>query len=266
MLLLFPAIAFCLPQSTKTFGFFKPKFNKPIWNDSDLIFAKKIAIFASAAYVDNISLINNYNCSIYLNQTNITVVENEGNRALVAVGDEIIVSFRGTKNIQNIIQDIKFFKVKFNETSEAWVHKGFMNAYQLLKPEIEENLQKLRNEYPDKLVVFTGHSLGAAMATLAAMDHGYAKLIIFGSPRVGEGIQMRNVLRLVSKGDMVDKVPPQKLGYKHFSEKKMIIGDTAYSCGIEDEMCNSFEDSKRAHGRFFGVDFFFTESHCFKKP
>jgi predicted lipase len=76
-------------------------------------------------------------------------------------------------------------------------------------------------------VLVTGHSLGAAMATLAAVDlanAGYdTDLITFGSPRVGNKAFSEYVnntvngvnLRVTHGNDIVTVFPPQLTGYHH---------------------------------------------------
>jgi len=66
----------------------------------------------------------------------------------------------------------------------------------------------------------TGHSLGAALATLAAARLPGSRLINFGSPRVGNGafaseLDGRFVRRYVNCCDLLTRVPPDFLGYAH---------------------------------------------------
>jgi hypothetical protein len=63
--------------------------------------------------------------------------------------------------------------------------------------------------------LITGHSLGAALATLAAIVVKPAKLITFGSPRVGnealcgllDGVEVR---RFVNCCDLITRIPPPR--------------------------------------------------------
>jgi hypothetical protein len=47
---------------------------------------------------------------------------------------------------------------------------GFYKCYLSHKPYVRYALEKAQIENPDYAVIFTGHSLGAAQATLAAVD------------------------------------------------------------------------------------------------
>ena len=75
--------------------------------------------------------------------------------------------------------------------------------------------------------IFTGHSLGGALATLAAAIFQPARLITFGAPRVGDtafGATMSRVdsRRYVGCCDMVARVPPELLGFRHCGELRYI--------------------------------------------
>jgi pimeloyl-ACP methyl ester carboxylesterase len=96
---------------------------------------------------------------------------------------EKILSFRGTN-----------FESGYDWSSNAQtgmtqgpggvpVHAGFMKIYAGMKAEIDALLQGTKAP-----VHFVGHSLGGALATLAALDHGQngsTYLYTFGCPRIG---------------------------------------------------------------------------------
>jgi len=50
------------------------------------------------------------------------------------------------------------------------VHSGFLDSWNSAKPEIESALTTAQSKYPEYEIVATGHSLGAAVATVAAAD------------------------------------------------------------------------------------------------
>ena len=84
--------------------------------------------------------------------------------------------------------------------------------------EIEHNDQlKVRKD-----VYMTGHSLGAAMATIAATRYQPIELFTFGSPRVGGSKFIRNIkcphLRFMNNNDIVCRIPPAWLGFRHHGD------------------------------------------------
>jgi hypothetical protein len=89
------------------------------------------------------------------------------------------------------------------------VHVGFAHSLGLIWPEVEKAVGKITQP-----LVFTGHSLGAALATLAASSHRPAQLYTFGCPRVGDtafvqGLEALAHERYVDCCDIVTRVPPE---------------------------------------------------------
>jgi triacylglycerol lipase len=101
------------------------------------------------------------------------------------------------------------------------VHSGFNREVDDLWPVLEDLLRGSRQP-----VWFCGHSLGGAMATICAyrctnssVTRNPQELYTFGSPRVGckRYIRHANVthFRWVHNNDMVTRVPPVWMGYRH---------------------------------------------------
>jgi triacylglycerol lipase len=101
------------------------------------------------------------------------------------------------------------------------VHSGFNREVDDLSPVLEDLLRD--NRQP---VWFCGHSLGAAMATICAyrcktssISSNPQELHTFGSPRVGCRRYIRHAqvthYRWVHNNDVVTRVPPVWLGYRH---------------------------------------------------
>lgn len=101
------------------------------------------------------------------------------------------------------------------------VHRGFKREVDDLWPYLEEALQD--NTSP---LWFTGHSLGGAMAKICAsrcmLSHIRMEpegLFTYGSPRVGNRKYVNHVrvphFRWVNNNDVVTRIPPPWLGYKH---------------------------------------------------
>jgi hypothetical protein len=96
------------------------------------------------------------------------------------------------------------------------VHCGFAGALKQIQAEIEPVLRTLQAR-----TIFTGHSLGAALATLAASLYTPDALYTFGSPRVGDQAFVNTVKgigtlrRYVDCCDIVTRIPPEPLFYEH---------------------------------------------------
>jgi hypothetical protein len=131
--------------------------------------------------------------------------------------DTIIVVCRGTQptKLEDIIADIRFRLVP-SSSGIGKVHRGFKASVD----NIWDDLSKLFLKYPNRKVYLTGHSLGAAMATLIAgrchrfPDMPNPVLYTFGSPRVGNYtyINFLNTLniehhRWVNNADIVPRNP-----------------------------------------------------------
>ena len=131
------------------------------------------------------------------------------------MNDIHVLSFRGTEVTQksDILADLK--AGKNIEACGGKVHVGFKGEINKVWPAIEKAIANIDTLY------LTGHSLGAAMATIAAsrMQSKVTALITFGSPRVGnqEFVSSLNVThyRVQNNCDDVTKVPFRLSGFRH---------------------------------------------------
>lgn len=134
--------------------------------------------------------------------------------------DSVIV-FRGTE--VHDWNDIRADANALTALSETVgkVHRGFKAEVDEIWPHIEKAL-----EANTKPLWFCGHSLGGAMATICASRAmiSYIKtepegVYTFGSPRVGCKKYVSHVqlphYRWVNNNDVVTRVPPVFLGYRH---------------------------------------------------
>ncbi|KAJ7152429.1 Alpha/Beta hydrolase protein, partial [Mycena filopes] len=107
------------------------------------------------------------------------------------VRKEIIVAFRGTPSVSDVLADIKLLMVEYLPKTSLKVHRGFLGGYTGVATKVEETVKKQLTSYPTYTVVVTGHSLGGAYASLAAvalearLSASIIKLYTFGQPRVG---------------------------------------------------------------------------------
>tara|TARA_B100000886_G_scaffold171019_1_gene117070 strand:+ start:77 stop:874 length:798 start_codon:yes stop_codon:yes gene_type:complete len=152
-------------------------------------------------------------------------LDKNGSQAYILWDQEtFIVSFRGTqpKEMKDVFNDMKFWK------RPAWeggkVHTGFASYVD----EIWDDVKKLFFEHgvnpktgKTKKVYLTGHSLGAAAATIAASRLGTFATACFtyGSPRTGNRTFVKTikcpVWRFRNQRDLVTRVPWIAMNFKH---------------------------------------------------
>jgi triacylglycerol lipase len=109
--------------------------------------------------------------------------------------------------------DLEFALAPWTIGSARFVHRGFGRALEDVWPALEQTLQALRRSSPARSFWFAGHSLGAALATLAADRFGVAQgVYTFGSPRVGDTLFAQGFgatcFRWVNNSDIVPHLPP----------------------------------------------------------
>jgi triacylglycerol lipase len=141
-----------------------------------------------------------------------------GTQAFAAIGAEgsaAFIVFRGTQpdDPSDIGTDAKAVLVDWQ--AQGKVHLGFREALNSVWEPIESWLPATGLQ-----TWVTGHSLGAALATLAAALVPQSRLVNFGSPRVGNDafasqFDGRSVKRYVGCCDLVTRLPPAFLGYAH---------------------------------------------------
>jgi hypothetical protein len=161
---------------------------------------------------------------------------------LVAAGGRkaTIVSLAGTDPLK--IEDwITNFTVAPSPTG---LHSGFASALDKIWPDIKAVIENRRED--EQALFFTGHSLGGALAILAA-SRAASKLNVqatavytFGSPRTG-GIDFFNsytpqlgnsTFRLVHGGDIVATVPPsQPIDFRHVGRAIQCPTDAVFDAG-----------------------------------
>jgi len=134
----------------------------------------------------------------------------------------VIVTFRGTEPGEpgDILDDLTFAVAPWDRHGQ-FVHLGFKIALDRVWPMLSNRLSGLS---PSRSVWFAGHSLGAALAVLAADRYGDATagVCTLGGPRVGDmhfaashsaRFGARS-LRYVNDADVVTHLPPP-VPYKH---------------------------------------------------
>lgn len=154
------------------------------------------------------------------------IFSKNGSFAFIAIsGASAVLSFRGTAihERENIMNDIDLSLVPISDNIS--VHKGFLRSLDQIWPEIEVALNQLKKRKIN--IWYTGHSLGAAMATIATSRLKATATYGFGSPRVGnksfcESVKNQNIYNMVNCCDAVTILPPEILGYKEAGETVFI--------------------------------------------
>lgn len=153
-------------------------------------------------------------------------LDHDGSQAYIFENaHDCVVACRGTE--PNEWNDIKADANAIHAIAETIgrVHSGFKREVDDLWPALEQTL--VENEKP---TWFTGHSLGGAMATICAgrcrLSHIRSiprELYTFGSPRVGTSRYVNHSpvqhTRWINNNDIVARVPPTWLGYRHCGEE-----------------------------------------------
>lgn len=135
-----------------------------------------------------------------------------------------VVSFRGTEpgDLEDLKTDLSF-RLSPSAGVAGRVHRGFATALDSLWEPLASRLCGVRGP-----VRFTGHSLGGALATLAAARHaGPAALVTFGCPRVGDAAFRdafpHPAFRVVNGNDFVCRIP--LFPYRHVGAVRFLGPD-----------------------------------------
>lgn len=102
---------------------------------------------------------------------------------------EIVITFRGSSSLENWMANMLMSREDVPQWCEGCeVHEGFWKAYNE-QPQVLETVERLAGEYKNYTITAVGHSLGGALATLAAVElrvKGHTvDLYSYGAPRVG---------------------------------------------------------------------------------
>jgi hypothetical protein len=132
-----------------------------------------------------------------------------------------VVAFRGTDKDDptDLLDDADAPLVNWSGSGKVFA--GFKNALREVEAELLPAVRAL-----DCRVLYTGHSLGAALATLLAGIKAPSAFYTIGSPLVGDqdfvaSLGGVNCSRYVDCCDVVTQLPPAALGYLH-------LGDPSY--------------------------------------
>ena len=156
---------------------------------------------------------------------------------LTTYDDCTVIAFRGTASLRDWLTDAEF-PLRPLPGSPGRVHAGFLTAIDSILPDLLAFLAPPKAQSPEPKaspVFLTGHSLGGALAVLAAWYLQAQGLPVhsvytFGQPRVGDrafaslysALLGTKTYRTVNQNDLVPRVPGVLLGYSHAGELAFI--------------------------------------------
>jgi Lipase (class 3) len=127
-----------------------------------------------------------------------------------------VLCFRGTAKPFQWISNMVFHPHKWErfrepgESSGIYVHSGFYVMFKRIWPLLWPSLRLSPRPW-----IFTGHSLGGALAMLANAVVKADKVYTFGAPRIGNAefaaTYLQNTIRIVNHQDIVPLLPAKNL-------------------------------------------------------
>tara|TARA_B100000700_G_scaffold331687_1_gene467063 strand:+ start:4856 stop:6349 length:1494 start_codon:yes stop_codon:yes gene_type:complete len=145
--------------------------------------------------------------------------------------NKTFIVFRGTESFKDWIVNLRASQ---KNLMGAKAHRGFAGEIEKALPHIKEFLNNFHNSMDNELV-YSGHSLGGALATVLSIYEKPDNLVTFGSPKVTEGVKYRDHFatfryeRYVNESDFV-RLVPFSIGnifeYKHLKKSKILESRT----------------------------------------
>jgi len=203
--------------------------------------AERLVIYAGASYCAGQKSVADWNCYAcnmapgFLHITSVHDPKTDG-RGIVGYDPQLkarVVAFMGTNvNIKTWIDDLLIQKqAVYPDCHNCTVHSGFYNTWKGIKQQVVTAVQAL----PAGPLYVTGHSLGGALAALAATDfmqqHQDTKLhpdmvITVGQPRIGNAAWMKYYdslkmthYRVTHHRDPVPHLPYEWMDYSQVTQE-----------------------------------------------
>ena len=168
---------------------------------------------------------------------NIPQSDDTGFIAVDDVNRLVVLVFRGTISRLNWVENLEIWKTHSYLCKHCKFHYGFWESWTGVRDSIMITALQALNAHPDYRFVITGHSLGGAIATLAAADFRKetvdlakrTELFTYGSPRLGNkkavafmSKQSSLSYRITSMSDPIPRLPWSILRYYHTSPEYWI--------------------------------------------
>ncbi|MGD8190760.1 lipase family protein [Brevibacillus ginsengisoli] len=175
---------------------------------------------------------------------------------IIAQSDtQIVVCFRGTGNWFDIYKDLTLNQIPYPFVKQAGkTHQGFTEMYEgTIRSQLFNILSGLSHK---KQLILCGHSMGGAIATLAALDLAcnskfkHPHVYTFGSPRVGNSafVHLFNKTipfsyRIANRYDVVPHFPLRRTFQLHYRHVHSLVRISFRQGGIvpNHEMANYYK-------------------------
>ncbi|KAF2193698.1 alpha/beta-hydrolase [Zopfia rhizophila CBS 207.26] len=187
----------------------------------------------------------------------------------------IVISFRGSQSLRNWITNLNFPVDETDICADCEASRGFWRSWKEAQGGVLTAVKTARAENPNFKLVSTGHSLGGALASLAAgvlRSQGVTvDLYTYGAPKIGQTNLVKYLsqtdrgsnFRVTHLDDPVPRLPPSLFGYRHISPEYYISsGNTAQPTandvtryeGVNNKQGNEKDTgfSVDAHVQYFG--------------
>jgi len=229
--------------------------------------------------------IQNWNCSSCkpeLDVRSLKLIYDDPTNTLAYVAKNeqknyIVATFRGTvgTSITNWVTDLEFAQTTpYPNVPGAGVHDGFFYAYTQISNEINEALIQLVKQNPSSPIYLTGHSMGAALAVIAAVNLSSTfnlnlTMYNYGEPRTGNDVfadyyhsQVPSTFRVVNYRDLVPHYPPELIGFHHVATEVWYDGSGNYNICDESGEDPNCSDSIWVYSIGDHVDYMGVEMSC----
>lgn len=186
--------------------------------------------------------------------------------ALDHTNKRIVMAFRGSTTLDSYVTDIRFGLKETYICEGCQAHEGFWQSWLDAKDTVIPIVKKAAASWSTYQITSTGHSLGGAIATLAAAElrkyNMDVALYSYGAPRVGEKriskyiSDQGNNFRLTHYNDLVPRLPDRWLmGYVHISPEYYIKTRNKETVEINDiQVINSGFDVLKGNAAWLSWD------------
>lgn len=158
----------------------------------------------------------------------------------------LLIAFRGSDSLGDWILNLGITPAPFGE--HGCVHAGFLHGYEIVSSYVVAAASAAKNR--NAKIVLTGHSLGGALAVLAAADLARkgmtSSVYTFGQPLLCDSTfhawaEKKNlsssVFRFVNHQDIVPRIPPhfEAIGTRFHFDGSGQLAETESALGATDE-------------------------------